>query len=332
MQDDKELNIIIRQHIADRIKEDIDWVSSAIPDNEFWALSIYTILLPAIFKEIGHIILPEPQEIGIAWNYIDGSLCVIYGLYKLFNAHTHLTLVDKIKGLMNVGSGAQLLALTTISASVLGPIGFAAAAGAALVLSCIDWAHATRRSFDPEYWLSDSKAELNTLKDHIKNLTEQKTNLEKYNDDVIGAMNESWRMYMLRWTLKKKEQRIESLEQRQIYLEKGIKHLETQKENNELLSFTPEMQEQCLNERRKASFNTLIYSLVFVGMVLSCIPGMQIPALVFIAAATALFIWKYGPIIKEKLTAVKEKLTNMKKSDPKDDDDPRLSTESTIRF
>ena len=163
-------------------------------------------------------------------------------------------------------------------------------------------------------------------------MTEQKTNLEKYNDDVMGAMNESWRMYMLRWTLKKKEQRIESLEQRQIYLEKGIKHLETQKENNKLLSFTPEMQEQCLNERRKASFNTLIYSLVFVGMVLSCIPGMQITALVFIAAATALFIWKYGPIIKEKLTAVKEKLTNMKKSDPKDDDDPRLSTESTIRF
>ena len=134
--------------------------ASALPENNYMAFSLYTMILPAVFSEISHIALPEPGALGPVWNYIDAGCSAIVGMNQLIDTQSHRPIATKIKGLLNVGAGAEIATLTALNFAVLGGPGFAGALAMGFLLSLDETVCAFARKYSFDYWLKDSLAQL----------------------------------------------------------------------------------------------------------------------------------------------------------------------------
>ena len=186
-----------------QIREFAEEMAEILPENNYWLLSGLTILGPAILSELRHstILFPQTQVLGPLWNYLDAGCSVMAGLLQLTDNYHHRQLVNKLKGMVNVGSGAQVIALSAISFATFGAPAFAAAFGVGFALSIDDLVRAGRRKDTLEYWVKDSLAELDKINAVIL------PDIKKQIAD-IESIAEDQRKRLTQWTLERRKQRL----------------------------------------------------------------------------------------------------------------------------
>jgi hypothetical protein len=185
--------------------------ASALPENNYMAFSLYTMILPAVFSEISHIALPEPGALGPMWNYLDASCSAILGVNQLLDTQSHRPVATKMKGLFNIGVGAEVATLTTLNFAVLGGPAFAAALGTGFIISLDDTVCAFARKYDFDYWLKDSLAQLEKLEALKAALKNEIFELTVAETAALG-----------RWVLNRKKERLAQMEATKKELEKDI--------------------------------------------------------------------------------------------------------------
>lgn len=200
----------ITQEVANELHEKMNDLGNAVPENNYWATSFYTIILPQILKELRLMLLPQSPFVGPGWNYFDAFCGLLVAIYQLTNDLTHRIIMERIKGILNLLSSAQLVTLTALNFTLLGGPGFAAAFAVGFVLSFDETIRAKRRLEDTEYWLKDSLQQLTKLEDLIKKLNEE-----------ILAMDQSGKPKSL-WALKRKLDRLDDYEDQQKKLQDDI--------------------------------------------------------------------------------------------------------------
>lgn len=199
------------------IREIVHFTAWTVPEINAWALGGYEILLPKILNYV-HKTVPQFKTVDKAWGLADGICTLLIGIVQLTDTESPYIFYSRIKGLMNVYSGAQLIILIALLSPLL-PYAFATLAINDLVVSMIPLIHALRRVYDENY---------------------------KINDNKIRAEH---KLPVLDAAADQKELKLRGQE-------------------------------------------TIIFVISAIGWILMCIPGMQIPALFFIAAAIVLYFGK----------------------------------------
>lgn len=323
------------------IQEDLNYVASkittfgdALPENNYWGFATYTMIAPYVLKELGNVFkLPQSSLAGPVWNYLDGGCSVVVGASQLMDEENHRPFATKLKGIINVSSGAGLISLTAINFALFGGLGFAAAFGVGFALSLDETARHARRLRDEEYWLSDSLAQIKKFDELIEALSKEITNMK-------GLLNKSGAGIVSNWALKQKEERLKQYKKNKEKIENDVivrvKTMRIEYANqekdifithqkilqpflanedrfknqlNEVFNTSIEnlrdeydsaphkakehrIRQQCKDALLESSVDSLVWGIAFAGMLLACIPGMQVPALFVIAAASAIYLGK----------------------------------------
>jgi hypothetical protein len=188
-------------------------LADRLPENNYYAFSLYTTILPVILGEISNFVLPTFAAAGPTWNYLDGACSTISGVNQLLDDTTHRPVATKIKGAVNVGNGATVITLTALNFSLFGSPAFVAAFGTGFVLSLDETARAFARKYSFEYWMKDSLAQLEKLHAVKMKLEEDIRLLGEAEAEAIMASS---------WARNRKRERLEKLEQDKKELERDI--------------------------------------------------------------------------------------------------------------
>lgn len=252
-------------------------IAELIPDINFCGFSAYIFLLSSICKELGHN-LPQDSFAADCWSYIDGGCSVIIGVGQIASPK-HEPIANRARGSSNIISGGQLIWLTMIG---LGPIGFAAGVGNVFVQSLYNTAKTFRRMYDVEFWYEDTQNELKYIQQEQRNIDAEIAQLRKDLDP--NSANR-----MTNWLIKKKEYRKDDLIQKEALLNSHIKSHDDSISNN--TCFKPSLQK----ELAENLYDNLMFGSAFVGMVLMCIPGAQLAAILLVGISVSLFLYKHRP-------------------------------------
>lgn len=303
-----------------------------MPEISFWIFSSYEIVFPLLLEWLKSLSIPQHIYIDSAWNIIDGIASIGIGLTQISDRRTHRSLINKIKGFANIGSGTQLLLLTALAASHAIPFAFAAAAITDFVLSLDPLLHSLRRLNSFSYWLEDSLAQLTKLETDIIELTKEQTNFDlwvnehKNNNPALSSSDTFEEQ--VQWIVEHKHTRLESMleEQQTLYktisirlqlrgdtvgdsirtiIEQSqctdsnkIKFLDFTNVSNEgkelktLTALESTIEHDLHHECNHCAQETFVFCLAAVGWTLFCIPGMQIPASVIIGFTALLYLRK----------------------------------------
>lgn len=321
-----------RDEIVAITKEVAGKLAETIPENNYWAFSAYTLLIPEILSNLTTYALPQPESISSVWNQFDAVCQGFTGIQQLFDQKTHRPVMSKMKGVINIASSIQLATLTAIGATSLGPLAFAAGTGVSLLLSLDESFRQIRRLASPVYFVADSLAELNKLEDLIE---QKQAALEKLQslpdltqrtksgklalklaqsslDELVKKRNTiqeqiTAKMDVALWEDKDKK------EEEKSDLVKLIQGYNVRAFHNQCRSFvdglkarkTPTETQYGVakkfdNYTKKkdrlttaaAISDTILWGFAFTGMLLICIPGMQPAGVALIAAASACFLLK----------------------------------------
>jgi hypothetical protein len=353
MSSTREIKQNIRSEIQAIATEFSSEFADKLPENNYWAFSLYTQIIPVILGEVTSFVLPQTSAAGPVWNYLDAASSAITGVNQLLDDTSHRPVATKIKGLVNMGTAGQLITLTALNFTLLGGPGFAAAFGAGFLLSLDETARAIGRKYNFEYWLNDSLTQLEKLAE-LKIKLKKEMDLLQQAEGVLAAS----------WAYKRKKERCEKLASDQAELERDIlfrvaakrfecieksassqsgmviqyegnavidKQLKARSEafqqtgfmqdlhtiNNSLELYPNDLHKQglvselknaCLPDMRKKREmeitkkcndhvgstvkDSLIWGVAFAGVLLACIPGCQLAALIVIGAASAMYLAK----------------------------------------
>jgi hypothetical protein len=305
-------DLVIAQETMREMRQFVHHASDAIPENNYWLYSVFTILAPAILKETRHApaLMPQSQAAGLAWNYVDGGCSVLGGLIQLTDHYHHRPIVNKIKGLVNCLSGVQSIALSAISFSVFGAPAFAAGSGIGFALSLDEVIRAKKRQRSFDYWVKDSLAELDrinaviipdlekqiaaltamkdkgdlslwTLKRKQKHLADYLGKKKEIEDDLIHRL--AFRNGASEPKYKAELERLEKLltqdrPETKNFDDKTRAFLKTLPEKASLIDFpTAQKREKDIIQKDAKAFsdaskNTFIWGVAFVGMLCLCFP------------------------------------------------------------
>jgi hypothetical protein len=203
----------IQTEIEEVAKDFSTEFADRLPENNYLGFSFYTIILPAILSEISHTVLPQPGALGPAWNYLDAACSTITGINQLCDNQSHRPVATTVKGLVNVASGAQVMALTAVNFALLGGPAFAAAFGAGFLLSLDETVRAFSRKYSFEYWLKDSLAQLEKVESLRETLKKEMHKLTLTMADHQAAGQ---------WALNRKQERLSAMDKTKNELEKDI--------------------------------------------------------------------------------------------------------------
>lgn len=177
-------------------------IADAIPENNYWGFSTYTMILPSVLKEIGAAIeLPQAGFTGPLWNYLDAACSAVVGISQLADKTNHRQVTTKVKGVINLLNSAQLTTLTAVNFSLLGAPGFAIAFGVGFAMSLEDTTRAARRLTSLDYWLKDSLTLLQKTMSQIKELKTEIAELEQ-------VILQNPKSTMTKWALQHKKARL----------------------------------------------------------------------------------------------------------------------------
>lgn len=298
--------------------EKMGQIAGIVPEVSYSSFASYEVLIPTLLEQCRNVTFPlHLKEVDLAWNGVDGIASCIIGISQLADARNHRAFNTKVTGAFNLMSGIQLLVLTALVSPAL-PYAFVATAVNDFVLSLDPLIHAARRTWDFEYWLNDSFAQLNKLYQMIDELNQEIIILNNPADQsVIGLKNnriqdikiqcsELETSILCRLYCHGKEHHLTSNKSIECYLTEGAtfslefkQNLKSVLEDNAITSDEGtykakdvEIHEQNLIELRRRSFNTTIFALSVIGWSLLCIPGMQVPAAIIIGITVALYLTK----------------------------------------
>jgi hypothetical protein len=322
-------------------------IADALPENNYWAFSAYTMLLPLIFKEVLHqVTLPQWALSGPVWNYADGVSSGIVGTIQILDNETHRQKATKVKGVFNILNGIQLTVLTKISFAAFGGPAFAAAFGVGFLLSLDETARSVRRYCSLEYWFKDSLAQykkitdelLPNLQDEIDELKQKK----RSNGDTLNTIEQ--------WALNSKIKRIDALQSKKNELEQALTNRYLNNPDNDSISKVissfcdlqnPNTSEFIKNlesvqikgnasSKTEAQFkkemkaeitnclkDNVIWGLAFAGMLLICFPPTHLIGLVIVGVASGLYLAKNAHKLGQAATAIASSLGFFKPSEGK---------------
>ena len=300
-------------------------IAELIPDINFCGFSAYIILLSSICKELGHS-LPQSSLAGDCWSYVDGACSVIVGAQQIA-LPKHEPIANRLRGSSNIISGSQLVWLTAIG---LGPIAFAAGVGNLFVQNLYKVAKTFRRMHDSEFWLEDTQNELAYIQQELRKIDEEIAQLRS-EVDPAGTNR------ITDWLIKKKQDRSSDLLAKQLLLDSHIQSYNNFKANidssksglgAEQANYKKYMEE----ELAEGLYDCLMFGTAFVGMVLMCLPGTQLAAILLVSVAVSLFLYKHKPSFGKEFDSFTN-LVNSKAEQSfkfKDDDEGDSEGESTV--
>lgn len=167
------------QEYAEAVGSKVLALADTLPENNYWAFSAYTTILPFILRELRCAVqIPQAELTGHIWNYLDGICSVIVGIGQITENESHRPLATSIKGVVNVVSGGGLIGLTAWNFALFGGPGFAAAFGVGFVLSLDETNRNRRRLFDEDYWMTDTVAQIEKLNKLVKELENEIREME----------------------------------------------------------------------------------------------------------------------------------------------------------
>jgi hypothetical protein len=116
-----------------------------LPEHNYWLLSFWTQILPAVISEIKNSISIQMQITGPAFNYLDAAASLVTGIHQLTDDNTHRPTTSKVKGSINIINASQLIILTSINLGALSSPAFAAGTAIEFLLSIEETVRAVRR-------------------------------------------------------------------------------------------------------------------------------------------------------------------------------------------
>ena len=295
-------------------------ISDVAQPNIFWGNVAYNILLTFVFNQMFGRAIPQ-TGLPIA-DFVVSALNLVRGINQLSAETSYRPNAQRLKGLVSVLDAIKTTAIGATSLAMgvgtLFPPSLAASVAVLFGLSLDDLRQAQLRS-DPYYWIKDTLSQLQNNANRLKKLdqTIQEISSEPHN---IAHINRLTNQY---YTIQKTQDKLNKDMQIQIKallldnpknatdIQKLIKVYETSQEKPEWLKpfDITTIQEEVLklNESEKkeiktqqtylkienekalknAMENTTIYGLAFIGTVLLCIPGLQIPGIAILACAVA---------------------------------------------
>lgn len=291
MSDDKnDQHLVVPLNTMQELGREFAGISELIPDINFSGFSAYILLLSYVCRELGHS-LPESSFSENSWSYLDSVCNIIIGANQICNPK-HEPIANRVRGVVNMLSGSELLLLTTMG---FGPVGFVASLGAAFTCSLYATLKTYRRMHDTEYWHIDSQNELDYLKKELKKVKQE---IEELKDEQKSGANSG---RIVAWLINKKEQHA-------LEVMKKCEKLSIEIENYRLspTDFSPDLNAEQANNL----YNNLMLGTAFTGMLLLCFPGTQPAAMILIACAIGLFCNKHRPTLNTLLSSFQSMVTN----------------------
>ncbi|MDP3562118.1 MAG: hypothetical protein Q8R83_08080 [Legionellaceae bacterium] len=284
-------------------------IAWTIPEVSLWTFSSYEVLLPFLLAYFRNAAIPQFNRMDKTWNIIDGVASIGIGVTQFADDQTHRPLISKIKGIINICSGTQLLVLTAMASPAI-PFAFAAAAIIDFLLSLEPLLHSLYRCYFFSYWLNDSLKQLAKLEENYQKVITEKIEFNVWITEY--EINEVERR-QIQWIAEQREQRIEAIGQEfdnlknQIsirlannnspdaqrlladpYWQSTVQIQDVPNIEQEKIKITEELQHELYHHAGE----TFVFCLAAVGWTLFCIPGMQIPAAILIGITALLYIAK----------------------------------------
>ncbi len=278
------------EQIATIVNQKAAEMSGRLAPSVLYTSIAYTVLLPVLFNKIKGTPLPK-SPIPVA-GFLLGVFAFIVGTQQLTDESSHRPNATKIKGLVNVLLGLESIAipcasLINPSLAALGPIGFAASMAVIFGMSLDDTVHAARK-LDPQFWIKDAYAQLDKLDKQIASQPNSESTKQ------LNAQREQLKSELLiqikALLIKNEHVKIDGYKN-EIKIEdikSEVKELSSNAKNTILMK-QYKIQETCENAFGNCVSNSLISGLALSGAVLLCVPGLQIPGLALLAAATLIF-------------------------------------------
>lgn len=318
-----------REIVNGIIQPAVKAVAEALPDTNFAILGAYNIIVPEILSYLTGYALPEPPAISSTWNYLDATCQGLTGLQQLFNKATHRPLVTKAKGLFNLASTTQVITLTALSSVSLGPISFAVASGTLFLQSLDEVIRQMRRLWSSEYYFVDTLKELDKIEELILIKEKSLEELSQLPEDQQNSGSGKWAIRLATDALNQLKKRRDLLQRRletvfdaDLYRNKvysrlypiaedyDVRRLHTEAGRNFLRQLLKRPipsnaeyhggvneAERAIRKQTKTALihaiaDSTLWAMAFTGMLLACIPGAQIVALVIITTASILLVVK----------------------------------------
>lgn len=295
-------------------------ISEVAQPNIFWGNVAYNILLTFVFNQMFGRAIPQ-TGLPIA-DFVFSAFNLVSGINQLSAETSYRPNAQRLKGLVSVLDAVKTTAIGATSLAMgvgtLFPPSLAASVAVLFGLSLDDLRQAQLRC-DPYYWIKDTLSQLQDNANRLKKLdqTIQEISVEPHNMARINRLRNQY------FTIQETQDKLNQDMQIQIKallldnpknaaaIQKLIEvYKNPQKKPGWLEQFhIPTIQAQVsqLSESEKkeiktqqtalkignekalknAMENTTIYGLAFIGTVLLCIPGLQIPGIAILACAVA---------------------------------------------
>ncbi len=164
-----ELTTLVEDWIDGSVNQFGDYYGPRIIDASFVAFS-NAIAALTLFKSKSDSITSTLSPI---WYYLNAVCFLLMGFAQLSDEREHRRTMRKIKGLINVGNGTQLMTFTAMNAAAYGGTALTITFGTSFLHS-IEEVH--RRGMcikNPNYWYEDTKSELRKLEEELSSIRKQ---------------------------------------------------------------------------------------------------------------------------------------------------------------
>ena len=145
---------------------------------------------------------------------------------------------------------------------------------------------------DDKYWLEDAQNELVYIQQELQKIIKDINKLQK--EQGPNSANR-----MANWLIKKNECRQRELQEKHDRLSIHIKSYNDPKAKQK--TYEEDLQKELANNL----YNNLMFGTVFVGLVLLCLPGTQLAAILLISIAVGMFLYKHRPTSGNEFNAFK---------------------------
>lgn len=293
--DDRQCNQDKIKVIKDLLKEIVVTSAENGPEYNFCFFSFYLVILPEILDNIMHLAVSFPQKtvLNLTWGYLDTAFVAVLGAHQLLTK-SHTPIENNAKGMTNIAASVQAVTLVSIG---LGPIGYAAMLGLGFVHSLYDLGKRSRMLIDAEYRKKNIQEEYSFIKDKLEQIQKEIDGLQEQLSSLGNNISS-----------KEQAANAEHLKKMQWWVQEIFNIKKAKKERysdrlNILAKATTDHNNQgyidnLLQERKECICNSVLWGLAFIGVLLACIPGMQIPALIVISIVVGLYICKHFDTLK----------------------------------
>lgn len=310
-----------------------------VPEISYWSFSFYEIIIPFLLARRYAKRIPIPIKLDFSWSLIDGIASIGIGLTQIFDTETHRPWSQRMKGIMNVSNGLQLILVCALL-SPAAPIAFVVASLVDFILSLETLSHEFNRRYSFGYWLKDRLAELKKREAELLAISEEISMLKQRTD------KESIFYQDMIWLIEQKQSRIEKIvsQMQQIgqqiiirfiadpnrisffqnvisendFISRALNHVyikPSSEINPFILSHAQKEEKKIIqhlfDELLYAATETSIFALVTTGWILLCLSSPQLPAVLLILVTAGFYLLKnsvqlYRSIYPKKIEEIEQ--------------------------